>query len=896
MLKTSEIRNRFLDYFVENGHTRVSSSSLVPSNDPSLLFTTAGMVQFKDVFTGAEKRPYQRATTSQRCLRAGGKHNDLDNVGYTARHHTFFEMLGNFSFGDYFKDHAIELAWKLIVLGYELPKERLLVTVYADDDEAAILWRKIAGLSEDKIIRIATADNFWSMGDTGPCGPCSEIFFDHGDDVFGGPPGSAEADGDRFIEIWNLVFMQFEQKPDGTRVALPRPSVDTGMGLERLAAVLQGVHNNYEIDTFQSIIAAIADQLAISSHKEIVASHRVIADHLRSCAFLIADGVLPSNEGRGYVLRRIMRRAMRHAHILGCRDTLMWKLVPALIAEMGAAYPELVRAEMLIEQTLRLEEERFRDMLGRGLKLLAEESSSLAPGEKLSGSAAFKLYDTFGFPLDLTEDALKAQGYGVDKDGFEKAMAVQRQESRASWAGSGDSTNDPLWFQLAEKHGSTEFMGYETEIAEALVLAILDAETLKELAEANSGAEVLILTNQTPFYAESGGQQGDTGLIEGLVDHSNLKVAVTNTLRKIGRLNVHFGVVGSGKIFLGQSIKLTVAKERRRQLRANHSATHLLHAALRQCLGKHVTQKGSLVAPDKLRFDFSHPSPLAEAEIQHINSLVNAEIRKNSLVTTHHLSIDEAMAQGAMALFGEKYADVVRVVSMGESLTEINDEVTKEPETFSMELCGGTHVTRTGDIGYFTIISETGVSAGIRRIEALSGIAAEHYANRIRNSLQLLASMFKTSQDKVFFKATEILAQNKKLEQEIRSLKAKAASQKVIDADQAETIGGTKLLCHVFNDISPKELRTLHESLRSNLQSGILCLAATEGGRVSLLVSISNDLINKFNAVELVKAAVIQIGGQGGGGRPGFAQGGGIDADKINEAFSAIRKMLRSHN
>ena len=714
MQTTNDIRTAFLEYFARNGHEIVPSSPLVPRNDPTLLFTNAGMVQFKNVFTGVEKRPYQRATTAQKCVRAGGKHNDLQNVGYTARHHTFFEMLGNFSFGDYFKDRAIELAWNLITRDFGLPSDRLLVTVYAEDDEAADWWAKIAGLPESRIIRIATSDNFWAMGDTGPCGPCSEIFYDHGEGIPGGPPGSPDAEGDRFVEIWNLVFMQFDQVSPGERLPLPRASVDTGMGLERIAAVLQGKHDNYDIDLFRALILASAEASGVAPDGPHAVSHRVIADHLRASAFLIADGVLPSKEGRGYVLRRIMRRAMRHAHILGCKDPLVWRLVPALVQQMGTAYPELLRAQALISETLRFEETNFKQMLERGLRLLEDEVARLAPGEALPGEVAFRLYDTYGFPLDLTEDVLRGQGRAVAVAGFETSMGRQREEARKSWVGSGEAATEAVWFALREEVGATEFLGYETEAAEGVVLAIMRGA--ERVAEAAAGDEVAMILNQTPFYAELGGQVGDTGAI---FSASGAEIAVRDTVKKAGDLLVHLGAVTHGVLKPGDAVELQVDGMRRRRLRANHSVTHLLHEALRRRLGEHVTQKGSLVAPDRLRFDFSHPRALAQQDIQAIEAEVNERIRANAAVRTRLLTPDRAVAEGALALFGEKYGDEVRVVAMG------GEDDDARP--FSVELCGGTHVRRTGDIGLFKIVGETAIASGVRRIEALTGAAAEAY-------------------------------------------------------------------------------------------------------------------------------------------------------------------------
>ncbi|MBN9565132.1 MAG: alanine--tRNA ligase, partial [Alphaproteobacteria bacterium] len=795
MKTTAQIRSAFIDFFVKNGHTHVPSSPLVPHNDPTLLFTNAGMVQFKDVFTGLEKRSYTRAATSQKCLRAGGKHNDLENVGFTARHHTFFEMLGNFSFGDYFKEDAIHFAWECITKEYALPKDKLLVTVYSEDDDAAALWKKIAGLDEGRIIRIHTSDNFWSMGDTGPCGPCSEIFYDHGDKIPGGPPGSPDADGDRFIEIWNLVFMQFEQLANGERISLPKPSIDTGMGLERITTVMQGIHNNYETDLFMAIIETCQDILSLKATEANVASFRVIADHLRASSFLIADGVLPSNEGRGYVLRRIMRRAMRHAHILGAKQPLMHQLVGALIEQMGAACPELSRACSLISQTLKLEEERFRGMLERGLKLLQEETKSLSDRAPLPGSVAFKLYDTFGFPLDLTQDALKASNRSVDVSGFEEAMAKQRAESRAHWVGSGDAKTDVVWFDILEKCGATEFLGYELEQAEGLIVALLaDGQAIEK---ACAGDKVHVVANQTPFYGESGGQMGDAGSI--IVGESG-QIKITDTLKKLGKIHVHVGEVLKGEVAVGQSAKFSVDAQRRSSLRNHHSATHLLHSALRRVLGDHVTQKGSLVAPDRLRFDFSHHQALTREEIRQIEKIVNAQIRANKSVTTRCLPPEQAIEMGAMALFGEKYGDEVRVVSMGQT-----DE---QDQTFSLELCGGTHARQTGDIGALRIISEASVASGVRRIEAVAGEAVDNYVDEIQNNLFEAMAILKVSQSDMVPKIKVLFDDKRKLETEIKNLKQKMLNGSSSQPKDQETLDifGHKVLFQQLEGVAPKDL------------------------------------------------------------------------------------------
>ena len=763
MASSNDIRAAFLDYFARHGHTPVASSPLVPRNDPTLMFTNAGMVQFKNVFTGQEKRPYVRATTSQKCVRAGGKHNDLDNVGYTARHHTFFEMLGNFSFGDYFKELAIPYAWELVTRDYGLPKDRLLVTVYSEDDDAAAIWKQVAGLPDDRIIRIPTSDNFWRMGDTGPCGPCSEIFYDHGDHIPGGPPGSPDADGDRFIEIWNLVFMQYEEGPPGTRVPLPRPSIDTGMGLERIAAILQGKHDNYDIDIFRAIILASAEATGQDPDGPFKTSHRVIADHLRSCSFLMADGVLPSNEGRGYVLRRIMRRAMRHATMLGAKEPLMHRLVPALIRQMGAAYPELGRAESLIEETLLLEETRFKVLLERGLNLLADETARLGDREALPGPVAFKLYDTYGFPLDLTQDALREQGRGVDLAGFEASMQEQRTRARAAWAGSGDAATEKVWFEIKEKAGASEFLGYATESAEGEILAVVVGNAPADAAE--TGTDVAIVLNQTPFYGESGGQVGDTGVISG---PDGLVIRVADTQKKLGDLFVHLGRVESGVAKPGIPVVATVDHTRRGAIRAHHSATHLLHEALRRKLGTHVQQKGSLNAPDRLRFDVSQPRPITADELHWVEAEVNARIRENSEVTTRLMTPEAAVEHGAMALFGEKYGDEVRVVGMGGA--------EDDKSSWSVELCGGTHVRRTGDIGLFRIVAESAVSAGVRRVEAVTGAAALALVAENDRRLAEVAAVLRTGPAEVAERVTALIEERRRLERQVAELQKKLAT------------------------------------------------------------------------------------------------------------------------
>ena len=885
MSSVNDIRSTFLDYFRKNGHEIVSSSSLVPKNDPTLMFTNAGMVQFKNVFTGLETRPYSRATTAQKCVRAGGKHNDLDNVGYTARHHTFFEMLGNFSFGDYFKETAIELAWNLVTKEFGLDARRLLVTVYHTDDDAANFWKKIAGLSDDRIIRIPTSDNFWAMGDTGPCGPCSEIFYDHGEHIAGGPPGSPDEDGDRFIEIWNLVFMQFEQLTPEERVNLPRPSIDTGMGLERVAAVLQGVHDNYDIDLFRALIRASVEATGVKAEGNRAASHKVIADHLRSASFLIADGVLPSNEGRGYVLRRIMRRAMRHAQLLGAEEPLMWRLVPALVREMGQAYPELVRGEALITETLKLEETRFRKTLSRGLNLLSDATSSLVSGDRLDGETAFKLYDTYGFPLDLTQDALRQRGISVDTEGFNAAMERQKAEARASWAGSGEAATEAIWFTVKDKVGSTEFLGYETEEAEGVIAALVrDGAMVDAAAE---GETVSVITNQTPFYAESGGQVGDTGTMEG----DGFTIAVENTQKRGDGLFVHSGKVVKGTAKVGQAVAMKVDHERRTQIRANHSATHLLHEALREVLGTHVAQKGSLVAPDRLRFDFSHPKPISDEELAEIEERANEIVLQNAPVTTRLMSVDDAIAEGAMALFGEKYGEEVRVVSMG---TAVRGE--KAGKTFSLELCGGTHARSTGDIGLVHVVTEGAVAAGVRRIEALTGAAARAYLEEQENRLKQAAAVLKVSPADVVSRLEALVEERKKLERELADARRKLAlggGAGGSASDGKETVNGVGFMGRVVEGISPKDLKPLADDGKRALGSGVVVFVGTsEDGKASVVVGVTEDLTSRFSAVDLVRAASEAIGGKGGGGRPDMAQAGGPDGSMAAAAIDAVKAVL----
>lgn len=884
MSGVNEIRSTFLDYFKKNGHEIVPSSPLVPRNDPTLMFTNAGMVQFKNVFTGLEQRPYTTASSAQKCVRAGGKHNDLDNVGYTARHHTFFEMLGNFSFGDYFKERAIELAWNLITKEFGLDAKRLLVTVYHTDDDAFNLWKKIAGLSDDKIIRIPTSDNFWAMGDTGPCGPCSEIFYDHGDHIWGGPPGSPEEDGDRFIEIWNLVFMQFEQITKQERVDLPRPSIDTGMGLERVAAVLQGKHDNYDIDLFRALIEASEEATGVKAEGEHRASHRVIADHLRSSAFLIADGVLPSNEGRGYVLRRIMRRAMRHAQLLGARDPLMWKLLPALIQQMGRAYPELVRAEALTSETLKLEETRFRKTLERGLSLLNDATSDLHKGDSLDGETAFKLYDTYGFPLDLTQDALRARGIGVDISSFTDAMERQKAEARSHWTGSGDKATETIWFELKEKHGATEFLGYDTETAEGVIQAIVRDGVAVDSASA--GDKVQIVINQTPFYAESGGQMGDTGVISGETG----KLAVGDTQKKGEGLFVHVAEVSEGTIKVGDAVVLTVDHARRSRLRANHSATHLLHEALREVLGTHVAQKGSLVTPDRLRFDVSHPKPMTAEELKVVEDMANEIMLQNSPVITRLMSVDDARAEGAMALFGEKYGDEVRVVSMGQGVRGA-----KAGKPYSIELCGGTHVSATGQIGLVRILGDSAVGAGVRRIEAVTGESARDYLAEQDERVKSLASALKVQPAEVVSRVESLMDERRKLERELADAKRKLAmgGGQGGSADAVRDVNGVKFLGKAISGVDPKDLKGLADEAKAGLGSGVVALiGVSEDGKASAVVAVTEDLIGRFSAVDLVRIASAALGGKGGGGRPDMAQAGGPDGAKADEAIEALAAAL----
>ncbi|HMG48345.1 MAG TPA: alanine--tRNA ligase [Allosphingosinicella sp.] len=880
MTSTNDIRRAFLDYFGREGHRIVPSAPLVPQNDPTLMFVNAGMVPFKNVFTGLETRPYATAASSQKCVRAGGKHNDLDNVGYTARHHTFFEMLGNFSFGDYFKERAILLAWNLLTGEWGLSPDRLTATVYHTDDEAFELWKKISSLPESRIIRIPTKDNFWAMGDSGPSGPCSEIFYDHGDHIPGGPPGSPDEDGDRFTEIWNLVFMQYEQEDNEIVRELPNKSIDTGMGLERIAAVLQGVHDNYDTDTFRALIAASTELTRTRAEGAQKASHRVIADHLRASGFLIADGVLPANEGRGYVLRRIMRRAMRHAHILGAAEPLLHRLVPSLVAEMGAAYPELVRAQPLIEETLKLEETRFRQTLANGLRLLDEATGSMKPGDILPGATAFKLYDTFGFPYDLTEDALRAQGFGVDRAGFDAAMAGQKAAARAAWKGSGAKASEEIWFDLAEEKGATEFTGYLGHDGEGVVVALIKDGARVDAAE--TGDKVAILTNQTPFYGESGGQIGDIGKIS---SDKGLEADVEDTSKPLGKLHAHQAVIRKGAVAVGDAVHLSVDAARRTRVRANHSATHLLHAALRKRLGGHVTQKGSLVAPDHFRFDFSHPKPMTREEIETVEADVNRHIRENKPVGIRLMTPDAAVAAGALALFGEKYGDEVRVLSMGDE-----DEV-----SYSVELCGGTHVNALGDIQLFKITSESAVAAGVRRIEALTGEAARLWLTAREDRLKETAAALKASPEDVPARVAGLIEERRRLERELtEAKKALAMGGGKTEAAGPEEVGGHGFIGQVLDGLDPKALRGLVDEAKARLGSGVVALVAINDGRATVAVGVTDDLTSSRNAVDLVRKAVEAVGGQGGGGRPDLAQGGGPDGARAIAALDAVREALSS--
>ena len=883
MPSLNDIRATFLNYFQRNGHRVVSSSPLVPRNDPTLMFTNSGMVQFKNCFTGVEKRDYVRATTAQKCVRAGGKHNDLDNVGYTARHHTFFEMLGNFSFGDYFKADAIPFAWELLTRDFGIDPDKLLVTVYHTDDEAAAIWKKAAGLPDSRIIRIPTDDNFWRMGPTGPCGPCTEIFYDHGPTIAGGPPGSPDEDGDRFIEIWNLVFMQNEQFADGRLEPLPMQSIDTGMGLERIGALLQGKHDNYDTDLMRSLIEASADATSTDPDGPGKMHHRVIADHLRSTSFLIADGVMPGNEGRGYVLRRIMRRAMRHAHQLGAADPVMHRLVPALVRQMGAAYPELGRAQVMIEETLRLEESRFRQTLERGLHLLADELARIPEGAALPGAAAFRLYDTYGFPLDLTQDALREQGRSVDTAGFDAAMAEQKAKARASWAGSGETRDAAIWFDLAEAHGATEFLGYDTESAEGQVLALVQGGAA--VAKAGVGQAVQVVLNQTPFYAESGGQVGDAGELRTATGVAR----ITDTKKGQG-LFIHVAEVTTGEIAVGQGARLVVDHTRRAAIRGSHSATHLLNEALRRALGPHVAQRGSLNAPDRLRFDFSHGKALAEVELAQIEAEVNGFIRQDGAVTTRLMSPDDARALGAQALFGEKYGDEVRVVSMGalEGTGKGGDGA-----TYSLELCGGTHVARLGEIGLCVLLGDSASSAGVRRIEAVTGAGALAYLKDQRQRLADVAAVLKVAPEALAERARVLLDERRSLANEVAQLRREVAMGGGAAAGlEARDIGGVKFVGQVVSGVTGKDLPGLIDEMKARLGSGVVVLIADTGAKPAVAAGVTPDLVARVSAVALVQAAAAAMGGKGGGGRPDMAQAGGADIAQAGAALAAAAAVI----
>ncbi|MCD1626995.1 alanine--tRNA ligase [Seohaeicola saemankumensis] len=880
----NDIRSTFLSYFAKQGHEVVPSSPLVPRNDPTLMFANSGMVQFKNLFTGVEHRDYKRATSAQKCVRAGGKHNDLDNVGYTARHHTFFEMLGNFSFGDYFKTEAIPFAWELLTKEFDIPKDRLLVTVYHTDDEAAAIWKKVAGLTDDRIIRIPTNDNFWMMGPTGPCGPCTEIFFDHGDHIWGGPPGSPDEDGDRFVEIWNLVFMQYEQFEDGSRRELAAQSIDTGMGIERVAALLQGTNDNYATDLIRSLIEASANATSTDPDGPGKTHHRVIADHLRSTSFLIADGVMPSNDGRGYVLRRIMRRAMRHAHLLGAKDPVMHQLVPALVRQMGAAYPELGRAQALIEETLRLEETRFKQTLDRGLRLLDDELAGLPEDAALPGEAAFKLYDTFGFPLDLTQDALREKGRSVDTAGFESAMQAQKAKARAAWSGSGEAADATIWFDLADTHGATDFLGYDTETAEGQIMALVRDGA--SVASAKAGESVQIVMNQTPFYAESGGQVGDTGYLRG----NGTLVRITDT-RKSAGVFIHFGEVVEGEIAVGGHGVLEVDHARRAAIRAHHSATHLLHEALRETLGDHVAQRGSLNAPDRLRFDFSHSKALSAEELAHVGTQVNAFIRQNSPVETRIMTPDDARAIGAQALFGEKYGDEVRVVSMGRADTGKGHD----GKTWSIELCGGTHVARTGDIGVCVILGDSASSAGVRRIEALTGEAAVAHIRADQQRLAQVSETLKAQPADLAERLRALLDERRALSNEVAQLRRELAMSGGAGqggAQDVKEINGVRFVSQVMSGVSGKDLPALVDDYKQRLGSGAVLLIADADGKAAVAAGVTSDLTAGVSAVDMVRVAVAELGGKGGGGRPDLAQGGGADAANAAAAVAAVEKLL----
>ena len=884
----TDIRKKFLSYFKKNNHEIVDSSNLVPNNDPTLMFTNSGMVQFKNVFTGLEKRPYKKATTSQKCVRAGGKHNDLENVGYTPRHHTFFEMLGNFSFGDYFKEQAIDHAWKLLTKDFKLPKDKLLVTVYHQDEESFNLWKKIAGLKEDKIIKISTADNFWSMGDTGPCGPCSEIFYDHGDKLKGGPPGSAEEDGDRFIEIWNLVFMQFEQISKDKRINLPKPSVDTGMGLERMTAVLQGTHDNYNIDHFKKIISASSDIIKTPINDKTIASHRVIADHLRASSFLIAEGILPSNEGRGYVLRRIMRRGMRHAHSLGSKSPVFFKIFDVLLNEMKNSYSELNTGKDLIIETLKNEEEKFSSLLERGMKIL-DENLSKVQNHILPGSVAFKLYDTYGFPLDLTEDILRTKNIKVDNTAFEKEMEKSKVLARANWKGSGDKSVEEKWFKIREELSPTEFLGYEFNKAEGVVLKI--SKDNKFVNNAKAGDKIEIITNQTPFYGESGGQVGD----QGIIFNSDCKINIVDTQKKMRDLFVHTGKIEKGSIKVGQSVNLEIDIVKRNNSKANHSATHLLHESLRRTLGKHVTQKGSLVSPERLRFDFSHNKPIEKEEMIKINKVVNKIVEGSTEVQTRIMTPKEAIKMGALALFGEKYGEEVRVVFMGKESNGF----------FSTELCGGTHVKNTKEVGKFKVINQSSIASGVRRVEALRDKQLVEYEKSQQQDKSLKEKTSKEQLEKIKnellnYKVKPNLDDNKDLEENLKHLNKqleKIKIQNVIKDKNKNKIKDKKtgnfiIRQQILNDFPPKELRSVIDQGKKDIKKGIIVSISTFEEKVGIAVGVTNDLISKYDAVKLVKIASEILGGKGGGGRKDFAQAGGINKDKIEKAFKSITDKI----
>lgn len=882
MTSLSDIRSTFLDFYKRNGHEVVQSSPLVPRNDPTLMFANSGMVQFKNLFTGVETRDYSRATSSQKCVRAGGKHNDLDNVGYTARHHTFFEMLGNFSFGDYFKNEAIPFAWELLTKDFGINKDKLLVTVYHTDDEAANIWKKVAGIPDDRIIRIATDDNFWRMGPTGPCGPCTEIFYDHGEDIWGGPPGSADEDGDRFIEIWNLVFMQNEQFEDGSMRALDMQSIDTGMGLERIGALLQGKHDNYDTDLMRALIEASAHASSVDPDGPMNTSHRVIADHLRSTSFLIADGVMPSNDGRGYVLRRIMRRAMRHAHMLGNKDPMMHRLVPELVKQMGVAYPELVQGQSLIEETLLNEEIRFKQTLDRGLKLLDDEVSTLEVGANLSGEAAFKLYDTYGFPLDLTQDALREKGRAVDTDGFDAAMAAQKAKARAAWAGTGETADASVWFDIADQHGTTDFLGYDTTTAEGQVLALVMADGT---SAASADGKVEIVLNQTPFYAESGGQVGDTGIVR-----TDTGEAVITDTKKVAGVFIHMGEVTEGEINTGQGAELIVDKTRRDDIQANHSVTHLLNEALRNTLGDHISQRGSLNAPDRLRFDFSHNKALNADEIGTVQDEVNAIIRQNDKVETRVMTPDDARALGAQALFGEKYGDEVRVVSMGQ---RAGSGKGTDGSTYSLELCGGTHVTRLGEIGAFVLLGDSASSAGVRRIEALTGKAALAYMAEQSQRLSEIAGMMKAPVAELSDRVKALMDERKALANEVSQLRRDLAMSGGAKSEAAiKTIAGIPFQAQVLQGVTGKDLPALIDEMKAAMGSGAVLLIADAGGKAAVAAGVTGDLTEKVSAVDILRAAVPALGGKGGGGRPDMAQGGGASAQNADQAIADAEKFL----